>query len=275
MINARSGENPGTSYDPGYFNPLFLAEDRHFWFRSRNKVIAESLRTIINSLPAGYRMLEIGCGTGNVLRMLEKICYQGKVVGMDLFAEGLQFARRRVSCSLVQGDLNYSPFQQDFNIIGMFDVLEHLEDDVAVLKNLGQMLSKDGVVVLTVPAFQSLFSYFDVASHHVRRYEIGNLDATLSKAGYRVEYISYYMALTFPIVWLVRKLSPMLNRRGQITSQLENDELVHDMSVNELRIVPFANDILAWLLTREAWFVSHHIRIPFGTSLIAIARKIE
>jgi hypothetical protein len=137
------------------------------------------------------------------------------------------------------------------------------------------MLCKDGLVVLTVPALQALFSYFDEASHHVRRYEIDNLYSALSKAGYRVEYISYYMALTFPIVWLVRKLSPLVNRRTQITSQLENNELVHDMSVNELRIVPVANDVLAWLLTREAWFVSHHIRIPFGTSLIAIARKIE
>ena len=268
-------EKPITSYDPGYFNPLFLAEDRHFWFRSRNKVIAASLSKIIDSLPPGYRMLEIGCGTGNVLRMLEKICIHGKVVGMDLFAEGLQFARTRVACSLVQCDLNFPPFQQDFSIIGMFDVLEHMEQDVAVLKNLGQMLSKNGVIVLTVPAFQSLFSYFDEASHHFRRYELDNLYSALSKAGYEVEYISYYMALTFPVVWLVRKLSPLVNRRKQVASQRENDELVHDMSVDELRIVPVANEVMAWLLTREAWFVSHHIRIPFGTSLIAIARKIE
>ncbi|MDR3572725.1 MAG: class I SAM-dependent methyltransferase [Anaerolineaceae bacterium] len=268
-------EKPVTSYDPGYFNPLFLAEDRHFWFRSRNKVIEKSLSGIIGSLPAGYRMLEIGCGTGNVLRMLERICDHGKVIGMDLFAEGLQFARRRVSCPLIQADLNCPPFRQDFSIIGMFDVLEHLEQDVAVLKTVGQMLCQNGVVILTVPAFQSLFSYFDEASHHFRRYEIDNLHSALSKAGYRVEYISYYMALTFPVVWLVRKLSPLLNGRKQVTSQQENDELVHDMSVDELRIVPVANEILAWLLTREAWFVSHHIRLPFGTSLIAIARKIE
>ena len=120
-------------------------------------------------------MLEIGCGTGNVLRMLEKIFSHGKVVGMDLFSEGLQFARRRVSCSLVQSDLNDPPFGQDFSIIGMFDVLEHLEQDVDVLKNVGQMLCKNGVIILTVPAFQSLFSYFDEASHHFRRYEINNL----------------------------------------------------------------------------------------------------
>jgi SAM-dependent methyltransferase len=274
MIEPPVQEKPNTSYDPDYFNPLFLAEDRHFWFRSRNKVIAESLRGIIDSLPAGYRMLEIGCGTGNVLRMLEKICTRGIVVGMDLFAEGLQFARSRVSCSLVQCDLNFPPFRQEFNIIGMFDVLEHLEDDVSVLKNVGKMMCRDGVIVLTVPAFQSLFSFFDEASHHVRRYEIDKLNTALTKAGYRVEYISYYMALTFPVVWLVRKLSPLFNRRRQAASQLEKDKLVHDMSVDELRIVPVANEVMTWLLTREAWFVSHHMHLPFGTSLIAIARKI-
>ena len=268
-------EKPNTSYDPGYFNPLFLAEDRHFWFRSRNKVIAECLREVTNSLPAGYHMLEIGCGTGNVLQMLEKICRDGKVVGMDLFAEGLQFARKRVTCSLVQGDLNDPPFHQNFNIIGMFDVLEHMEQDVAVLKNLGQMLCKHGVIVVTVPAHQSLFSYFDEASHHFRRYEIDQLSSILSKAGYQVEYISYYMALTFPIVWLVRKLSPLVKGHNQMNSQEKKEELVHDMSVNELRIVPVANEVMAWLLGWETWFVSHRIRIPFGTSLIAIARKID
>jgi SAM-dependent methyltransferase len=275
MIEPQVQENPITSYDPDYFNPLFLAEDRHFWFRSRNKIIADSLGKIIDSLPDGYRMLEIGCGTGNVLRMLEKLCSHGEVIGTDLFAEGLQFARRRVSCSLVQSDLNYPPFRQDFSIIGMFDVLEHLEEDVAVLKNVGRMLSKDGVVVLTVPAFQSLYSYFDEASHHVRRYEVDNLQSALLKAGFRVEYVSYYMALTFPIVWLVRKLSPLLNGNKHDSRGHNSDELVHDMAVNELLIVPVANEVLAWLLTREAWFISRHIRIPFGTSLIAVARKVE
>ena len=275
MNDQKIQQKPISSYDPGYFNPLFLAEDRHFWFRSRNQVIASSLEKIILSLPSGYRVLEIGCGTGNVLRMLEKVCTNGKVVGMDLFVEGLQFAHTRVSCPLVQGDLNDPPFQQDFNLIGMFDVLEHIEQDGAVLKKISQMLCANGVLVLTVPAFQSLFSYFDEASHHFRRYEIGQLSATLSNAGYRLEYISYYMALTFPIVWLVRKLSPLLNGHKQDKNKPERDLLVHDMAVDELRIVPVINELITWLLTREAWFISHHIRVPFGTSVIAIARKIE
>src|SRR6059036_3246571 len=93
------------SYDPAWFARLADIEDRHFWFRARNEVIAALARQITRGLEPGYRVLEVGCGTGNVLRFLEKACPQGTVIGMDLFGEGLAFARRRTKCPLVQGDM--------------------------------------------------------------------------------------------------------------------------------------------------------------------------
>ena len=92
---------PQQSYDPDSFASLFDVEDRHFWFRARNKAIAALTSQVAARMTAGYRVLEAGCGTGNVLRVLERTCPGGMVVGMDLSPAGLQYARQRTSCSLV------------------------------------------------------------------------------------------------------------------------------------------------------------------------------
>src|ERR1700747_3398454 len=97
-------------YDPEFFSRLARIESKHFWFRTRNQIIATLTKQITKNLTDGYRVLEVGCGTGNVLRALEQGCPRGIVVGMDLFAEGLAFARTRTSCLLVQGNLERPAF---------------------------------------------------------------------------------------------------------------------------------------------------------------------
>ena len=140
------------SYDPAFFQLLFEVEDRHFWFRSRNRIIAAWVKRLTSELTPGFRVLEIGCGTGNVLRVLDQVCPSGTVVGMDLFAEGLKYAQQRTSAALVQGDMHHPPFASQFDIIGLFDVLEHLPDDRQVLRDLKGMLRENGTLLLTVPA---------------------------------------------------------------------------------------------------------------------------
>ncbi len=108
------------SYDPTYFALLFQIEDRHFWFRARNQVIATVVKRLTADMPRGYRVLEIGCGTGNVLRVLEQVCTDGTVIGLDLFLEGLRYARQRTHAMLVQGDMLHLPFGAPFDLIGLF-----------------------------------------------------------------------------------------------------------------------------------------------------------
>ncbi len=258
--------NDHRSYDPAYFAPLFAIEERHFWFRVRNSVISALVRQLTADLPRGYRVLEIGCGTGNVLRVLEHDCPGGTVVGMDLFAEGLQYARKRVSCALVQGDIYQPPFGMQFAIIGLFDVLEHLADDLSMLRSLHTMLAPGGALILSVPAYRSLWSYFDEASHHYRRYEPTELTEKLSHVGYKVEYVTPYMASIFPLVWLGRRLAAGAYRRSN------NIDRVHDLAMQELHITPVVNELLCWLLGREKSFIASRRRLPVGTSLLAIAR---
>ncbi|MBZ5676521.1 MAG: class I SAM-dependent methyltransferase [Acidobacteriia bacterium] len=120
---------PAGGYDPSFYELLYAAEDQHFWFRSRNAVIAAMVSQAVAGLAPGYRVLELGCGNGNVTRLLQATCSEGLVIGMDLFGEGLRNARRRGVTQLVQADVNRAPFQKKFQVIGMFDVLEHIPDD--------------------------------------------------------------------------------------------------------------------------------------------------
>jgi SAM-dependent methyltransferase len=160
------------------------------------------------------------------------------------------------------------PFGVQFNLVGLFDVLEHLPNDQQVLDNLYSMLLPGGALLLTVPAFPSLWSYFDEASHHVERYQAGELQAKLEKAGFKVETISYYMMSIFPLVWMQRKLAP-----GRSTGRLQDEQEAHDRAEGDLKIVPVANQVLNEILGLEARWLSHGHRLPFGTSLLALGRK--
>ena len=259
---------PNSSYDRCWFAPIAKVEARHFWFRTRNKVIATVVSQITANLAPGYRVLEVGCGTGNVLRVLERACYGGTIIGLDLFSEGLVYARQRTSCHLIQGDIHVAPFAKQFDIIGLFDVLEHLPDDMKVLRYLSTMLARDGVLLLTVPAHKSLWSYFDERSHHYRRYELAELEGELISAGYKVEYISHYMASIFPLVWLGRRLKSLNCKRRASDANHKYDRVLA-----ELRVVPIVNNLLALLLGQEARLIARRRRLPFGTSILAIARK--
>jgi SAM-dependent methyltransferase len=251
-----------SSYNPTYFEHLAAIENRHFWFRARRKVISSIVKKAKSDMDPGYRVLEVGCGTGNVLHALEDVCSDGIVIGMDLFSEGLRHARRCTTCSLVQGDIQALPFAKKFHLIGLFDVLEHISDDNKVLEDLHSMLVNDGLLLLTVPAHPSLWSYFDEESHHARRYEFAELESKLLKAGYRIEYITYYMSGIFPFLWLIRR-----SRQGRETKNAK------DLAYGELRIVPIVNELLGFIISQEFRLIARKCKIPIGTSILAMARK--
>jgi SAM-dependent methyltransferase len=258
------------SYDPTYFPRLAAIEDRHFWFRARNAVIGGLVAQYSQHLPPGYRGLEVGCGTGNVLRVLRQVCRDGTVVGMDLFAAGLRFARQRCGGALVQADVARPPFRAVFHLVAAFDVIEHLPDDVAALRDLSQMIVPGGFLFLTVPAHMSLWSYFDEASHHCRRYSLFELREKLDQSGYEVEFISEFMSSIFPLVYAGRRIAATLGRnRRSAAHGLREDEL----AMRELRITPGINGALAFLLSCEARWITGRRPLLFGTSLVAVARR--
>ena len=147
---APAGLPAGGGYDPDCFARLAPVEDRHFWFRARARVITAVARRLARAWPPGYRVLEVGCGAGGTLRALERGCPGGRLIGMDLHREGLRLARRRCAATFVQADVLAPPFLGSFHLIGLFDVLEHLADDVGTLERLRELLRPEGRLLLTV-----------------------------------------------------------------------------------------------------------------------------
>jgi SAM-dependent methyltransferase len=248
---------------------LAEAEAAHFWFRARNAVLSAMILSIVRNWGPGYRVLEIGCGTGFVLRGLERVCEEGVLTGMDLFSEGLMYARRRVCCGLVQGDMTRPPFAAPFDVVGMFDVLEHLKDDLTALRRAHGMLTDRGALVLTVPGHASLWSYFDDLGRHCRRYEVAELRDKLARAGLQVGFLSQFMMPLFPILWLGRRTG----KRRHATVDAQNMERAYGLFAEELRIRPLTNGILTFLLSQEAHLLRRRIPLPIGSSILAVAHR--
>ncbi len=252
-------------YDPSFFQQLALVEDRHFWFQARNRLIFAISKRLTSKLHPGYLILEVGCGTGNVLRILRQACPDGVVVGLELWFDGLRFAQDRSAGPLVQGDVRNCPFGKPFDMIGMFDVLEHVPQELETLSALRAALAPGGRLVLTVPAHQYLWSYFDEAAHHCRRYSSQEIRDKLVRAGFEVEFLSPFMSCIFPIVWLFRKVG---NRR-----QRRHSEDAKTLALKEFRVIPVINGLLTALLKFEALWLSRGHSLPIGTSLVVIARR--
>ena len=250
-------------YSPSFFEELARIEDRHFWFRSRNRLLSCLVGDLVEPLPDGFRVLEAGCGNGNVLRFLSATIRRGAVVGIDLFEEGLRLARRRSDALLVRGDVHSSPFQCQFEMIGAFDVIEHLHDDRQALRDFHRLLSPNGLLLLTVPGHMALWSYFDKAAGHYRRYSRKELEKTLQACGFRVEFVTEFMMVLYPVLWVSRRLSGWL--RGS--------KAVKEESLTDFRVIPGLNLLLLLLLSWELPLIRRRIRIPVGSSLLAIARR--
>jgi SAM-dependent methyltransferase len=256
-----------TSYDPSLYESLVAVEDRHFWFRARNRAITAVFESVRVGLKPGYRVLEVGCGTGNVLRALQKSAVGGTVIGMDLHLEGLRYAQRRVNPALlVSADAGRPPFSVQFDVVGLFDVLEHLDDDVAVLRQVRELLSANGALLLTVPAYRNLWSYFDVGSHHRRRYESAELNDKLVAAGFSVEYLTPYMSVLHPVLWAGRRLAATRRPRPADAAS------AWSLAKADLRVRPITGTFLGFLLGQELAWLRRRRRLPFGASLLAVAR---
>jgi SAM-dependent methyltransferase len=255
---------PG-GYNPAHFEKLFAIEERHFWFRARANVIRALARKSIASLAPGYRVLEVGCGTGNVLRTLREACREGLVVGLDRFAEGLQFARmRNPETNLVQADAFRFPFSRGFHLIGCFDVLEHISEDRQVLAALFSMLEASGKLLITVPAHMGLWSDFDIWSGHCRRYTVPELKEKLESAGFSVDFISEFMASTLPLIWVARRMRP---------SGAGDAQSITGRASRELKVIPVVNRLLLAILRFEGRWIGALKRLPAGSSIVALATR--
>jgi SAM-dependent methyltransferase len=244
-------------YNPEHFEFLFRLEGRNFWFRNRNLLIQWAINVIAKS-PKSF--LEIGCGTGYVLRGIQTAVPSIELSGSEIFIEGLSFAQERLpDISLMQMDALCLPFVEEYECIGAFDVLEHIADDTRVLRQIYQALKPAGYVLLTVPQHKFLWSQADTSACHERRYSRGELERKCSDVGFGVLKSTSFVSLLLPLMYLSRRMN---NAKSQSIA-----------NTYELDVNPILNELLYWILQLEQLLIRCGVSLPFGGSRLVICVK--
>ncbi len=260
VLDLRAGRLGAAGFDPHYFPTLAAVERDHYWFATRRELVRDVLRDAVPDL--GRRALfDIGCGSGGLFAFLGEsgLALAG---ACDAYPESLALVRQRVAAPLLLVDEGrFPPLAPGHTLLSLFDVLEHIDDDLGTLGHLLEVLEPGGILVLTVPAHPFLFGEMDEIAHHRRRYTRGELGSKLREAGFRVLRLSHFMAPLVPLValrWLAGALP------GRATS-LERRKA-------ELRVIPVLNGLMRALLRLERPLVRGGW-LPFGSSLIAVAER--
>lgn len=238
------------------YRNLYQLEDTYWWFVARRRLVEELLARACGRSPQRL-LVDIGCGTGANALALAAF---GNVVLLDLSAEALRFCRLRglrtaVACSAESIGLA----SNSIDIVTALDVLEHVDHDIAAMREACRILKPGGTLLVTVPAFGFLWSEHDEALHHRRRYTHWELRNKLTVAGFDVGRSTYFITLLFFPIFLLRFWQGIFKKDPYPKSSL----VLLPKSINRL---------LERLLAVERW-LCRWVNLPFGVSIVAVARK--
>ncbi len=232
-------------------------EDTHWWFVGRRAILESFLGKIADELRMTYdelRILDVGCGTGANLEMLKNF---GESEGVDVSDEALEFCRGK-GLKVHKGLAEELPFEDEsFEVVTALDVVEHLDDDVAGLKEMYRVLKKGGKTLIFVPAFMWLWSVQDDISNHRIRYTKKQIVERLEKAGFEVERATY-ANITF--------FAPILAGRTIMKLTGVKPESENNINVSAL------NGILGKIFSAESIWLKK-FGFPFGVSIVVVAKK--
>jgi SAM-dependent methyltransferase len=244
----------GGGFKPEYFAHLEKLEAGSFWFRSRNQLILWALRRYAHDATS---FLEIGCGTGFVLSAIACAAPDLRLVGSEIFSDGLRFASKRLPhVELLQMDARHIPYTSEFDAIGAFDVLEHIPEDETVLREVAKALRPGGRLLITVPQHQFLWSATDETARHVRRYSTSDLRAKTERAGFHVLRVSSFVSFLLPLMLYSRR------RKRQTQS-----------ATTELSVAPVVDKLFDHVMRIELLAIRMGLNLPMGGSLLLVARK--
>jgi SAM-dependent methyltransferase len=234
-----------------------LVEKDHWWFVGRRQLFSRELAKL--RLGQHAATLDTGTSTGTNLRMLRDLGFRN-VSGLDLSDEAIAFCAEKGLGAVQKGDLNALPFADEtFDLVLATDIIEHVDDDIGALRQLNRALKPGGHLLVTVPAFPSLWGLQDKVSHHKRRYRLLGLKAKVEAAGFTVERRYYFNFILFVPIFLARQII----RMAGLEERLKSENEVHSPSINRILLPIFALD------TRLAPI----LRLPFGVSILMLARK--
>jgi SAM-dependent methyltransferase len=243
-----------------------LEEDNHWWFSSRTRALNALMEELLPAKP-DLRLLDVGCGAGNMIHHLSRY---GQVTGLEIDPRPVKKARERGYEVDLFDVTQPMPFAGGtFDAVTALDVIEHNEDDLAILQDSYRILKPGGYLIISVPAFMFLWTHNDELNAHVRRYTAGELGQKLTQSGYTVQRLTYNNFFIFPLAAGLLLLRRLANRKTELASHhLREDEYQVEMEPAS----PPVNVALTWIGKLEARLI-HHLNLPIGTSLLAVARK--
>ncbi len=233
------------------YDNVWAIEQDMWWYRGRRAVCFELLR---RHAPRG-RVLDVGCGTGYNLSLLEEF---GEVHGVDPFPEALEYCRQRGARNVQEAGAEKLPFPDGhFGLLTAFDVIEHIEDDVAALREWNRVMAPGARLLIYTPALQWLYGEHDRIVQHYRRYDRSQLTERIRQAGFTVMHASYVNMFVLPLVIGVRAAVKLLPKRPHVEMSMPSRP---------------AN----WALTQLSYAEVPLVLgpgLPIGLSLVALAVK--
>jgi SAM-dependent methyltransferase len=244
-----------------FYAEYFALEDKHWWFVGRRRLLLKLLGRVFRPADSDARreILDVGCGTGT---MLQHLSAYGNTTGADADAEAVYFCRKRGLENVLQLTDATLPFEPgSFDLVTVLDVLEHIDDDLGMLREVFRVLKPDGLLLATVPAYRFLWGPQDEISLHKRRYRAKELKARLEQAGFSLLKLSYFNTFLFPFIAAIRL--------GRKIVPGPPAELKSDFTLTK---AGFLNQLLASIFSWERHLITR-FDLPFGVSIVALARK--
>jgi SAM-dependent methyltransferase len=247
-------------YKSSNYQLISLIHEKHFWFDARKDLISKVITKFIGKI-AGQNFLEVGFGTGVVLRQLDKMGF--RTFGIDVNAQAIDYAKKQTRAKLFKSSLSqYKPPKNiNFAAIGAFDVLEHQNSDDKFLAQCFRILKPGSFLFLTVPAGMWLWTKSDVEAGHKRRYAIQDLTAKLKQAGFSIIFINYWNFTTLPFYYIHKLIV-------SLTNSTNSKALGSFLTLPH----PIFSTFLYYLLKLEMKFI-FLVRLPAGSSIVVAAVK--
>ncbi len=249
--------------DSLYYREYYKLERNHWFFQVRAKIIMTHIESILEK-NGSCKILNIGPATGYTSELLEKY---GEVLSVEYDNECYEFVKEKLDIKIIQGTILDLDFEDNsYDLVCAFDVIEHVEDDQLAVDEMKRVCNNDGFVVVTVPAFQSLWSKHDEINHHFRRYKKKPLlNLFNDKDG--IEYNTYFNFFLFLPIALIRIISyRILRKRFNKNEEQTGSDL-------EIGNSSFVSKIMYFIFSMELPFIRKRLKLPFGVSLLVSWKK--
>lgn len=251
-----------TNYPDEGFDLTDKAGENSFWVRSRNRLFKSIVHDLLVTT-GKTKFLEIGCGTGGFIQQIVEN-NNLEITGSEIYLKGLLYAKKNLpTVNFIQFDVTQGVIGENFDLIVAFDVIEHIEDDVAAISNINKMLHKGGGLIITVPQHMFLWSKLDEIVKHKRRYARRELVVKLQENGFDISYCTSFLFVLFPLMLISR----LFDKRRD---QSQSNEVALEKRVTFSNVLNWSFDLFMRI---DEVLIRLGFSLPFGGTLVVVARK--